>query len=601
VGPANCGKSTLFNRLTGLNQTVANYPGVTVEQRVGKLRLGGCSVQLMDLPGISGMTARSDDERVTLDVLLGTIPGQGRPDAVIVVIDATALERHLAALAPVLALGLPALLLLNMSDELRRGGGAIDTDALSRRVGVPAELICAKNGQGLDIVRRFLSDMGEQTAGGRNVPQDVSRRRIWASQTASDAGFRRPRRSAWTDRLDAAALHPMAGPALFALVLIAVFQSITVVAKPLQDLCEAAVQLSGAWIATALPASFVRDLLAEGVWPGVGSVLAFLPQILILFLFIGILEDSGYLTRAAVISDRTMARFGLQGKSFIPLLSAYACAIPAIMATRTIANKRDRLATILIAPFMTCSARLPVYTMIIAAFIPERPLLGPFLGTRAAAMLGLYVLGLLGALGTAWLLQSTVLRKTSSCFLMEMPPYRWPSVRGLALRLLDRAKVFLGSAGTTILAVSVVLWLLAHVPIRDGHFSSMDRSVVGMAGRGLEPVLRPLGFNGKIGIGLITSLVAREAIVGTLGTLYGIEGSTESAGLGSALHRDLTPGGAAALVVFFAFALQCFSTIAVVRRETGSWKWPAIQFGYMTALAYLAAWATNCLVSAAFG
>jgi len=345
-----------------------------------------------------------------------------------------------------------------------------------------------------------------------------------------------------------------------------------------------------------LPESPLRSLLTEGIWGGVGSVVVFLPQILLLFLFIGILEDSGYLARAALIADRTMARVGLQGKSFIPLLSAYACAVPAILATRTIESKRDRIATILIAPFMTCSARLPVYTLIIAAFLPERPLLGPLLGTRAAALLGLYLLGFLAAFLTASLLKSSILRSERAPFVLEMPPYRWPTLQSLGLRLLDRSKIFLRRAGTVILLVAIVLWGLAHLPLSGGKTPPIEDSLAGTIGRTVEPAIQPLGFNWKIGIGLITSLAAREVIVGTLGTIYGIEGDTQSVGLQAAVRKDLTIAGAVALLVFFAFAMQCMSTIAVVRRETGGWKWPAVQFAYMGGLAYAGAFIAYNLV-----
>jgi ferrous iron transport protein B len=357
-----------------------------------------------------------------------------------------------------------------------------------------------------------------------------------------------------------------------------------------------AVGWSGQWIASVLPASPVRSLLVEGVWGGVGSVLVFLPQILLLFFFIGILEDSGYLARAALIADRTMAKVGLQGKSFIPLLSAYACAVPAVLATRTIENRRDRIATILIAPFMTCSARLPVYTLIIAAFIPNRPLLGAFLWTRAAAMLGLYALGFCAAFLTARVLKSSVLKSGRAQFVLEMPPYRWPTVQSLGLRLLDRSKVFLRRAGTVILLVAVSIWVLSHLPLEGGKAPTIEHSFAGTIGRTLEPAIRPLGFNWKIGIGLITSLAAREVIVGTLGTIYGMEGEAPSEGLQAALQKDLTLGGAVALLIFFAFAMQCMSTMAVVRRETGGWRWPALQFAYMSTLAYLGALVANHLV-----
>jgi len=602
VGPPNCGKSTLFNRLTGLRQKVGNYPGVTVEQRTGRMQCRGARVEFVDLPGISSLTARSDDERVTLNILHGRMPGLRRPDAVLLVLDSTVVDRHLWIAALVLKLGVPTLLALNMSDELHQRGGSLDEGALSEQLGVSVQLISAKFGHGLEALYEFLANLPNQ-APRLQLPilQNTPDCRRWATRAADRAGYRRPARSVWTTRLDVLALHPCGGPVLFVVLMIAVFQSISALARPLQELCERAVQLSAALVSAALPPTMLRSVLTEGVWPGVGTVLSFLPQILILFLWIGILEDSGYLTRAAVVADRAMAKFGLQGKSFIPLLSGYACAIPAIMATRTIENKRDRLATILIVPFMTCSARLPVYTMIVSAFVPERPLLGPLVGSRAAAMIGLYAAGFVGGMGTAWLLRSTVLRGVPSCFLMEMPPYRWPSFRFLALQLLDRAKVFIYRAGTTILAVSLGLWLLTHLPLRGGHFSRIEESFAGEFGAGLAPVLKPLGLNWKVGVGLVTSLIAREVIVGTLGTLYGIERPAQSGDLATALQSDLTAGGAAALVVFFAFALQCVSTLVVVRRETGSWKWPALQFIYMAAFAYIAAWLTNHLVTAVFG
>ena len=363
------------------------------------------------------------------------------------------------------------------------------------------------------------------------------------------------------------------------------------------DAVDHAVSGSGTFLSGLLPASPLKSLLFEGIWGGVGSVVIFLPQILLLFLFIGLLEDSGYLARAALIADRTMRKAGLQGKSFLPLLSAYACAVPAVLAARTIENKRDRIATILIAPFMTCSARLPVYTLIIAAFIPERPLLGPFLGTRAAAMLGLYVLGFLAAFGTARLLKSSVLKSDGSPFLLEMPPYRRPTLRQIALRMFDRAKIFLRRAGTVILGVAIVLWVLAHLPLSAGQMPEIASSLAGTLGRALETLVRPLGFDWRIAIGLVTSLAAREVIVGTLGTLYGMDAGSGTAGLQAALRHDLTPGGAVALLVFFAFAMQCLSTVAVVRRETGGWKWPAVQFTYMSVLAWVGGFAANQAVS----
>ncbi len=600
VGPPNSGKSTLFNRLTGLRQKVANYPGVTVEHRVGKAKLdGGQEALLIDLPGVYSLDPASEDERVTHDALHGILPNLPDPDAVLLILDSTNLKRHLVLAASVLALGKPTLVVLNMADDLRGRGGELDAGALARQIGAPVVLASASRGEGIDTVRRFLS-------GGVGVPNptdlpmvaDVPRCRAWAVKMGDRAGYRAPAPPIWTRRLDRVFLHPVVGPIVFLFVVIGVFQTIFSAARPLMDGLAELVSRTGAAVGGQIGSALLRSLVVDGVFNGSGAVVVFLPQILLLFLFLGILEDSGYLARAALIADRTMAKVGLQGKSFIPLLSAYACAVPAVLATRTIENERDRIATILVAPFMTCSARLPVYTLIIAAFLPERPLLGPMVGTRAAAMLGLYLLGFIAAFGTARLLKSSILRSDpGGGFVMEMPPYRWPSPRQLALRLVDRSKVFLRRAGTVILFASIAIWALAHVPLHAGELPKITDSVAGTVGRAVEPLIAPLGFDWRIGIGLITSLAAREVIVGTLGTIFGMEGTAGSAGLQEALRHTLTPGGAVALLVFFAFAMQCTSTIAVVRRETGGWKWPILQFSYMGALAWVGAFVANRLVT----
>lgn len=603
VGPPNSGKSTLFNRLTGLRQKVANFPGVTVEHHVGKAKLAsGREVFLVDLPGVYSLSPRSDDEKVTRDALAGEMPGLDKPDAVLLILDSTNLSRHLLLAAPVLSLGLPTLVVLNMADELKNRGGTASPQDLSKQLGAEVVMVSAARGEGLERVFQFLE--GEQPVKPPQrmlelpVIQDVPKCRAWAAQVGSLSKYQAPAPPLWTRRLDAVFLHPLAGPLIFMLVVIGVFQTIFAGARPIMNGLQDLIQFSGVWIGSLIPNAALKSLVVDGIWSGVGSVVVFLPQILLLFLFIGILEDSGYLARAALIADRTMARFGLQGKSFIPLLSAYACAVPAIMATRTIENKRDRMATILIAPFMTCSARLPVYTLVIAAFVPNRPVAGFLLNTQASAMLGLYVLGFAAAIVTARMLKSSILRSGKTSFLLEMPPYRWPTLRSIGLRLLDRAKVFLGRAGTVILAVAVVLWILAHLPLTGGKPPEIAQSIAGQIGHFVEPVLRPLGFNWKIGIGLLTSLAAREVIVGTLGTIYGMEGASDSVGLQAALRHDLSFSGAMALLVFFAFAMQCMSTIAVVRRETGGWRWPILQFSYMTGLAYLFAFLTNHFLSA---
>ena len=587
-GPPNVGKSSFFNRLTGLHQKVANYPGITVEKRVGRLRLeNGDQVDLIDLPGIVGLHPRSEDERVCVEVLRGESETLPRPAAAILLLDSTNLQAHLRMVPGILSLGLPTLVALNMSDELEARGGSVDAEAVSAQIGAPVVLVSALRGTGMEKVAEFLQG---SLAPPRNVElpvlNNIPAERKWAHVVATQGSYHAPEPSLWGRRLDRIFLHPAGGPLIFLAVVIAVFQSIFTLAVPLMDGVENLIGVTGGWIGALLPDSMLKGLLLDGVWGGVGSVVVFLPQILILFLFIGILEDSGYLARAAVIADRSMRAIGLEGRSFIPLLSSYACAIPAVMAARTIENQRDRMATLLIAPLTTCSARLPVYALLIAAFIPERPLIGPLLGARAAVLLGLYAAGFFAACGTAWLLKSTVLKSKPAPFVLQLPAYRWPTIRPLAYRLIDRSKIFLRRAGTVILVTTIVLWFLASVPYQNGEPPPIGDSLAGSIGKVIEPLVEPLGLNWKIGIGLITSLAAREVIVGTLGTIYGMEADESSPALQEALQADLSFGGAIALLMYFAFAMQCMSTVAIVRRETGGWKWPAIQFAYMLALAY---------------
>ncbi|HSY02317.1 MAG TPA: ferrous iron transport protein B [Acidobacteriaceae bacterium] len=601
VGPPNSGKSTLFNRLTGLRQKVANYPGVTVEQRVGRLNgIGRPDLVLIDLPGIYGLDSYSEDARVAVDVLHGEMPGTPVPDAILLVLDSLHLRRQLMLAAPVLALGLPTLVLLNMSDLMEARGGQIDTLGLAQELGVPVAKISATRGAGLDSINQFLNRKSDPdpsiVANKIELPVlgNLRSYRQWAQGVSSRTRYKAPISNQTTKRIDGVLLHRIWGPLVFLAVVFAVFQVVFAIGQPLSDGFGNIINAAGDRIAPLLGHGWFESLAIDGVWRGISSVLVFLPQILLLFLFIGVLEDSGYLARAALIADRVMRAIGLNGKAFIPLLSAYACAVPAIMATRTIENKRDRFATILVAPFMTCSARLPIYMLMIAAFIPNKPILGDFFGLRAAVMLSLYVLGFIAALATAWLLKSSILKASSAPFILELPQYRLPTFRSLSLRLVDRGKVFLRQAGTVILAVTLVLWILSHVPFH----AELQSSIIGHIGHVIEPLIRPLGFNWKIGIGLLTSVMAREVIVSTLGTLYGADPTTHSLGLQAALRHDLTLGGAMALVVFFAFAMQCTSTLAIVRRETNSWRWPALQFAYMSVLAYVAALATNQIITA---
>jgi ferrous iron transport protein B len=614
VGPPNAGKSTLFNQLTGLRQKVANYPGVTVEKKLGRVRLqAGGEVDLVDLPGVSGFSARTLDERVTRDALEGRAPGLRAPDALILIVDSTRLESQLMLVEPVLAIERPTLLVLNMWDEFEARGGDVREEALAEQLGVEVVKANARAGEGLGEVRRFLTWVASQGALPPREPRPVTNlssgvqlpmvdafaeRRQRIREVGRKAAFAAPGPSRLTERLDGIFLHRIVGPLVFLGVVLLVFQAIFTWAIPFMDGLETMIGMSGGWLADHLPESWFRSLLVDGVWAGVGSVLVFLPQILILFLFLGVLEDSGYMARAAVIADRLMYRVGLQGRAFLPLLSAYACAVPAILSARTVEDERDRLATIFVAPFMTCSARLPVYALLIAAFIPERPVLGPVLGTRAATLLGLYLLGTLAAVATAFLLKRTLLRGKPTSFLMELPPYRVPSLRSLGLRLYDRTKVFLRRAGRIILGVTVVLWVLTQVPLQNGEAPPIEQSALGSIGQVIEPTIAPLGFDWRMGIGLVSSLAAREVIVGTLGTIYGVERAEEegSLQLQEALKQHLDLGSAIGLLLFFVFALQCMSTVAVMRRETAGWRWPALQFTYMLSLAWVGAFLANWLI-----
>ena len=603
IGPPNSGKTTLFNRLTGLRQKVANYPGVTVEKYVGQVQCDSeRNVELVDLPGVHGFSARTLDERVTRDVLEGQVEDLPAPDAVVLIVDCTRLESQLMLVEPVLKLEIPTLLVLNMWDELEERGGSLNELELADLLGVEVVKSNARVGLGVERVKEFLSQVEVRESGLplpeqvlSNVPRGVplpmidafTARRRHLDKVVDRASFVSPGPAQSTNALDSVFLHRIWGPLVFLAVVVIVFQSIFTWAVPLMDGVDLLITASGEWLASRLSDGWFRSLVIDGVWAGVGSVVIFLPQILILFLFLGILEDSGYMARAAVIADRVMYKVGLQGRAFLPLLSGYACAIPAILAARTVEDERDRLATIFITPFMTCSARLPVYALLIAAFIPEGRLLGPFLGYRAAVLLGLYGLGIAAAVVTAFLLKRTLLRAQPGSFVMDLPSYRLPSARSIGLRLLDRSKIFLRRAGSIIFAVTIVLWVLTQFPRTDAGPPLIEDSALGRIGQTIEPAIEPLGFDWRIGVGLVTSLAAREVIVGTLGTIYGVEDATDdSITLQETLRRDLTLPAAIGLLVFFAFALQCMSTVAVMRRETGGWKWPILQFSYMLFLAY---------------
>ena len=729
AGNPNVGKTTLFNALTGSHQKVANYPGVTVERKSGRLAglANGQSVEVIDLPGTYSLSPKSVDERVAFDALVGRIPGEPAPDVVVCVADATNLERNLYLVTQVLDLGLPVVVALNMTDAADEAGIAVDADRLAERLGVPVVPIAARTKSGIDALRRavlspppparavpwqampaveaavgpLIEALGEEAPDvpparrrfealgaltadpllapwetraprfrqsveraradleQRNVPYkmaEMTGRYGWISPVAADVVSRTAHADERTlsDKIDAVVTHRVWGPLIFGGVLLLVFQAVFTWAVPAMDAIEWLVGATGDGLRVVLPDGPVEDALVEGALSGVGNVLVFLPQILLLFFFLGIMEDTGYLARTAFIMDRAMRRVGLSGASVVPMLSAYACAIPGIMAARTLADERDRIVTIMVVPLQGCSARLPVYVLFIAAFVPTGTLFGVF-GYQGLMMTGLYVLGTVMAFVAAFVLRTFVFKGEGSSFVMELPPYRMPQPKYLWRRMVDRSKVFVVRAGKIIFALSLVLWVLASYPkvepppelaaraasadaaVEDatealvridiggrpelaeterGSIESaleaadaerlvvqneiagyqVRNSLIGRFGHALEPVMRPLGFDWKISAGIVASFAAREVIVSALATIYsaGADADEGSLALRDAIKADTYPDGtpvftplvAVSLMVFFVFALQCMSTLAIARRELNSWVWPAVMWGYMFVLAY---------------
>lgn len=714
IGNPNTGKSTLFNALAGMRSRVGNYPGVTVEKKVGKVVWDGNSVSLVDLPGTYSLSPRTRDEMVSVDVLLGRQPDVGRPDAVVCIVDASNLERNLYLVSQILDLGIPAVLVLNMTDVAAGRGVRIDTGKLREKLGIPVVTTEAHRKRGLDELRkaiveaagseppdtthrrlfseefyqecdklkselkraghdevpfylleRMLLDVGGKvetefanTGGfelgpyleaardrlgeaGCRIPAIEARvRYAWAKDILSDVVQRplsRPVTS--SDKVDRLLTHRVSGLIAFVAIMFVVFQSIFTWAGPLMDLIEAGQSAVAELVQGAIGPGAFRSLLVDGVIAGVGGVIVFLPQIVILFLFIAILEDCGYMARAAFLMDRLMTRIGLSGKSFVPLMSSFACAIPGVMATRVIENRRDRMVTMLIAPLMSCSARLPVYLLLIAAFIPATTYAGGWVELRTLVLFGMYSLGVLVAIPAALLLKKTVFKGETPPFVMELPAYKWPSPRIVLHRVYDRGKAFVVRAGTLIFATTIVIWAGGYFPVdhtqadalqaqleeleeeipedkREEHakYQSLQErknkldseliagSFLGKAGHAIEPAVRPLGWDWKIGIGAIASFPAREVIIGTLGTIYSLGGEEdeESEGLKGAIKSAKYPDGtpvynvpvALSIMVFFALCAQCAATLMVIKRETNSWRWPIFTFAYMTGLAYVAALAT---------
>jgi ferrous iron transport protein B len=639
VGNPNAGKTTLFNSLTGLRAKTANFPGTTIERRLGHTRLADRRVRILDLPGLYSLTSANTEEKIVREALLGHLPNQPRPSAVILLLDATTLERNLYLASQVLELGLPTVVALNMVDLIERSAIEIDVDKLSEELRCPVVPVVARTGRGMDVLRRELEHMispgykpehpetGEGLCDCSGCPYKA--RYDWAEEvgarvtdgtTHTDPGK--------TDRIDAILTHPWVGVGLFLGVMFAVFALIFWVAQYPMDWIDSGFAFVGSTLGQWLPPGDLRSLIVDGIIGGVGGVLVFLPQIAILFFFLALLEDTGYLARAAFVMDRLMRRVGLPGKAFVPMLSAHACAIPAIMSTRVIESRRDRLVTMLVLPLLTCSARIPVYTMITALLFPDQPILAGLVFT------GAYTLGIMAALVMAFVFKRTILPGETAPLVLELPSYKMPSLKSALFATLDRSRIFIKRAGTVILVISIALWFLATYPksavpdtvleqmavateleasgrpdaantlrqqaSQASAQSSLEHSVAGRLGHWIEPVIAPLGFDWQIGVGILTSFAAREVIVSTLAVVYGVGEAAVDENPGSlydtlrkAMRSDGTPvftfATSFSLLVFYVLAMQCLPTQAITRRETGGWRWPAFQLGYMTALAYLSA------------
>jgi len=733
VGNPNAGKTTAFNCLTGLSQKVGNYPGVTVEKKVGRCVLDGIEVRLVDLPGTYSLAAHSPDEMVAVDVLLGHQEGEERPDLVLQIVDASNLERNFYLLCQVLELGVPVVVALNMMDVARARGMLLDAPGLSSGLGIPVIPVEAHRGRGMaelqGAMSRVLRSTLEENAGARSQApggtvcrndalrlDDVLHARVGDLHAELSPAFQRAqgrplhefevlravidgdghaetrlssalgdsclegikkvreevggevplpvleagiryawvrrnidghlRRTAvekvtWTERIDSVLTHKVFGLLIFALAMLLVFQSVFTWAQPLMEVFDGVFASAAGWVEGVLPPGVLRSLLTDGVIAGVGMVAMFLPQILILFLFIGLFEDCGYMARGAFLMDKIMSKCGLSGKSFIPMLSGFACAVPGIMATRVIESRKDRLATVLVTPLMSCSARLPVYAIFIGTFIPDRPVIRGVLGLQALTLFGLYALGIVVAVAMAWILRKTLLRGGRAPFVLELPSYKWPAVTGVLMKLFERGKAFLVRAGTIILAIAIVVWALAYFPhsaaigedyarqrerielkllpepARSARLAEVSKlesgaylrdSYFGRVGQHVEPIFRPLGWDWRISMAAIASFPAREVIVATLGTIYNMGGSVdeESVALRESLRQAAWPSTdpvrpgqpvftipvALSIMVFFALCCQCGATVATIKRETNSWGWAWFAFGYMTVLAYVGAFIT---------
>lgn len=614
VGSPNSGKTSLFNALTGMRQKVANHAGVTVDAVEGAVEAAGAEFTLVDLPGIYSLQPLSPDEHVSVDVLHGRDELIAPVDAVVVVADSTLLARSLALVMEIMELGKPTALVVTMLDELKARGGALDIPALKRELRIPVVGVVGNKGLGLDDLRQEFAHARNWPAGvAPPEPVDPAERYVEVDRIIAGVVRSPGPRVPWMERMDRWVLHPVAGPVIFSLVMVAFFQIIFTVAAPLQELSETLVMLTGQWLGDLLPDGFARSLVVDGIFAGVGGVVVFVPQIALLLLMITLLEGTGYLSRAAFIVDRLFGRFGLEGRSFVALLSSYACAVPGIMATRTIPDARTRLATMLAAPLMTCSARLPVYTLLIAAFVPQTRVAG--LSLQGLVMFALYLLGSVASLVAAAAFRRGSRVKLTYPFYMELPPYRLPTRRMVWQQVWGGVWGFLRKAGTTILAASMVLWALLTFPQVDptelpAGDTALEYTAAATMGKWIEPAIEPLGFDWRIGIGLIASLAAREVVVSTMSQVYAFEVDEEDlTTLSERLAQATDASGdplmtlpiALSLMIFFVFALQCVSTLAVLKRESGGWAAPVGAFVAYSLLAWLASFATFQIASALFG
>jgi len=632
VGNPNTGKSTLFSVLAGIPTRVGNYPGVTVERKLGRFRHDGVTVDLLDLPGTYSLDPKSPDERVTVDVLQGRVAGTPRPDCIVAVVDATNLERNLFLVSQLIETGLPVMVALTLSDEARRRGLAIDATLLGERLGCPVVPVASPGREGIEPLKDVIAlgnrlplprpaGLAERIAAVSDrhsaAAREATARYDWVGEMLAGVVSRRPTVAGRGGRIDSFVTGRLSGTIVFTATMLALFTSIFSLAPPLMDLLGGGIDALAAVVEASLPAGALRSLLVDGAIAGVGGVVVFLPQIAMLFLFIAVLEDCGYLARAAFLMDRLLAGVGLGGRSFIPLLSSFACAIPGIMATRGIENRRERLLTILVAPLMSCSARLPVYVLLCGAFVPNLPVVLPWLRLPAVVLACMYAVGILVAAVVAFVLSKTLLRGPPQPFVLELPPWRWPQPAVVLERVREACWSFLSSAGTLILAVSVVVWALGSFPRPAGpadpqadmatlRGEALRQSFLGRAGRILEPVVRPLGWDWRIGCAAIASFPAREVVLGTLGVIYNLgdvdpgeeEGATMLVRRLKAATWDGTDAPvftlpvALSIMVFFALCAQCASTLVLIGRETASWTWPLFAFAYMTTLAWLGAFVT---------